>query len=333
MRASYKRAVEALCGAQRIVTASHVNPDGDALGSILALTHALKALGKEVVPISTDGVPDIYAWMPGADWVQTSTERRDFDVAVVCDAGTLERAGNSQTVALESATIMIDIDHHVADGPFGDIQIVDDKAAATAELVYSLIRALGTAAGRDLVSREIAECLMTGLITDTGSFRFMNVTPRTFYLAARLQKHGADPAPIAERVFENRSLAGLKLLGRALDSLLVSADGRVAWAAVTANDFLELHAADDETEGIVNQIRAIRGADVGVLFREIPGRKIRVSLRAREGSDVNAIAAVFGGGGHKLASGCSLDPPLVDAVRLVVAECVRQVGIDAVPTR
>ena len=325
MKLEYKRAVEALRAAQKVLVTSHINPDGDALGSILALAHGLRALGKDAVPLLTDGVPDIYAWMPGAKWVCRSTERRDFDVVVVCDAGALERVGNSQLPTLQSAPIQINIDHHVPDSPFGEIRIVDEKAAATAELIYSLIRMLGAACGRDLLTREIADCLMTGIVTDTGSFRYMNVTPRTFYLAARLQRKGALPAQIAELVFENRSFASLKLLGRALDSLQTTDDGLISWAIVRASDFSDLRAIDAETEGIVSHVRAVQGARVGVLFREIEGKKVRISLRAREGSDVNRIAAVFGGGGHRLAAGCSLEPPLEDVVRTVIAECIRQV--------
>jgi phosphoesterase RecJ-like protein len=324
VRGRYKQAVEALCEAQRIAVASHVNPDGDALGCILALTHVLRSFGKDVVPLSADGVPDIYDWLPGAEWVQTGTDRRDFELAVVCDAGAFSRTGSALAEPLRSAPKLINIDHHVADDPFGDIRIVNETAAATAELIYDLIRALETASGRDLMTKEIAECLMTGLITDTGSFRFMNVTPNTFRLAARLQRLGALPAPIAELVFENRSFASLKLLGRALDSMETSEDGRVAWAVVKAGDFAELAAEDAETEGIVNLVRSVRSADIGVLFREVPGKKIRISLRSRVGGDVNRIAAVFGGGGHKLAAGCSVDPPLSEAVAKVVAECRKQ---------
>ncbi len=328
MRRYYKESVEAIRAAERIVVASHVNPDGDSLGCTLALTHALRAMGKDVVAISTDGVPDVYTFLPGAEWIQTSTDRRDFQLAIVVDAGALERAGRSQLSTLQSAPTSINIDHHVGDAPFGDIRIIDSTAAATAELIYGLLRALGTAEGyppgNGLITREIAECLMTGLITDTGSFRFMNVTPATFYLAARLQKLGALPAPIAELVFENRSFAGLKLLGRALASLRTTEDGSVAWATVTAADFTELGATDAETEGIVNHVRATRGAAIGVLFREAPGMKVRISMRAREGADVNRIANVFGGGGHRLAAGCSLDPPLDHVVETVIAECLRQ---------
>lgn len=326
MKRYYKRAVEAVCAADRIVVASHLNPDGDALGSILALMHVLRGLGKDVVPLSTDGVPDIYSWLPGAEFVQQSTERRNFDVAIVCDAGVLERVGRSQIDTLRSAPVLIDIDHHVPDIPFGDIRIVDAHAAATAELVYSLIRALSVAVGRDLMTRDIAECLMTGLITDTGSFRFMNVTPNTFNLAARLQRHGALPAPIAELVFENRTFASLKLLGRALASLQTTLDGKVAWATVTADDFAELGAADVDTEGIVNHVRSVQGADIGILFREVPGKDVRISLRGREGADVNRIAAVFGGGGHRLAAGCSIGAPLADVVGLVISEAERQLS-------
>jgi phosphoesterase RecJ-like protein len=322
----YKAAMQALCGAQRIALAGHVNPDGDTLGCILALAHVLKGMDKDVTVLSVDGVPDIYLWLPGAEWVQTGTERRDFEVAVVCDAGTLERIGSSLRPVMESAPCLIDIDHHVADGPFGQIRILDATAAATAELIWKLIRTMQRACGKPLATKAVAECLMTGLITDTGSFRFMNVTPQTFELAARLERLGALPAPIAELVFENRTYASVKLLGRALDSLQVSPDGQVAWAHVTAQDFADLDAIDAETEGIVNHVRAINGVQVGILFREVPGKKVRVSMRARDGADVNKVAHVFGGGGHKLAAGCSIEPPLADVERVVVAETLRQLS-------
>ncbi len=173
------------------------------------------------------------------------------------------------------------------------------------------------------IDKDIANCLMCAILTDTGSFRYMNVTPTTFRIAGTLMRSGAWPSDISELVFENRSIESLKLLGRALDSLQMSADGRVAWAHVRARDYEELGATDEDTEGIVSQVRAVRGAMVGILFREIPGRKVRISLRSREGFDVNAVAKAFGGGGHRLAAGCSLDPPLEDAERLVLEEVGR----------
>jgi len=266
--------------------------------------------------------------MPGAEWIEQSSDRRDFDLSIVCDAGAIERVGYGVVPVVESAPVLIDVDHHVAEGTFGDFQLVDTRAAATAEIVWPIIGRLSRLSGQILETPAVADCLMTGIITDTGSFRFLNVTPRTFSLAARLQKLGAQPARIAELVFEDRSYASLKLLGRALDSLRLSADGRVAWAQVTAQDFEELKASDEDTEGIVNHVRAVHSARIGILFREIPGRRVRISLRARDGSDVNRIASAFGGGGHKLAAGCSMDPPLSEVESSVLAEACRQLAGD-----
>ncbi len=323
----YQETSDAILAAQRIVLAGHVNPDGDTLGCVLALCHLLKHLGKDFVAISADGAPDNLRWLPGAEWIQTTTERRDFDLAIVCDAGALERVGRSVMPIIESAPRIIDIDHHVVAGEaFGDIQILDDTAAATAELIYKLLTLFPEIDLPDAVLYCVAQCLMTGLITDTGSFRYLNVTPDTFRTAAALQTWGAVPAVITELVFENRSYASLKLLGRALDALQTTPDGKIAWTRVTARDLEGLGATDADTEGIVNHARAVTTAQIGILFREVPGKKVRISLRARDGADVQRIASVFGGGGHKLASGCSLEPPLADVERIVVAEAARQLS-------
>ncbi len=324
VQAGIEAAVRAIDAAQRIVVTSHVNPDGDALGCVLAMTHILRTLGKDVTPLMADGVPDIYRWMFGSDAVQTYTERQDFELAIVCDAGSIERVGRTVRSVVEAAPVIIDIDHHVADGPFGHIQVLDATAAATAELIWELLLALQNRHGGELATRDIAECLLCGLITDTGSFQYSNVTPRSFELAAHWQRLGASPAMISELVYENRSYASLKALGRALASLQTTPDGRVAWAHVSEQDFADLNADDADTEGIVSHVRAVRGAQIGILFRAVPGKKVRISLRAREGADVNKIARAFGGGGHKLAAGCSLDPPLADVEQQVIAETLRQ---------
>ncbi|MDE2126795.1 MAG: DHH family phosphoesterase [Armatimonadetes bacterium] len=324
MASALQRAVAAILASRSVVLATHTNPDGDAIGSILGLAHALTGLGIIALPLSSDGVPDIYSWMPGASTVQSRTLQRHFDVALVCDAGKLERIGGPVMPAVRSAKTTIDIDHHVADGVFGDIRLVDAKSASTAEVAWRLIVALERASGRLLRSRAIAECLMTGIITDTGGFRYPAVEPRTFRLAAILQSLGAHPAPICERVFEDRTPGSLKLLGRALSDIQSTPDGSVVWAAVRRSDFTDLNASDADTEGIVTVVRSTRGATIGILFRELSGGSIRVSLRAREGADVNAVAKAFGGGGHHLAAGCTLDAPLEAAVAAVVEEAHRQ---------
>jgi len=305
-----------------IALACHVNPDGDALGSMIGLQLGLEALGKTVTPVSADGVPETLGFLPSSARVvrAASTDPGAYDLAIVLDAGELPRVGSARP-AVEAAPTLIDIDHHVTAGAFGDIRILDATAAATAEIVYDLLLALGLP-----ITLEIAECLLCGLLTDTGSFRFMNVTPRTMAVAGEMIGIGASPNTIAECVFENKSFAAQKLLGRALDSLQLSTDGRIVWAHVTAADFAAFSTTDEATDGIVNAIRAVRGADAAILFREMPTGAIRVSLRARPPVDVSVIAARFGGGGHLLAAGCSFATSLADAETTLIAAVQSQIN-------
>lgn len=286
--------------------AGHVSPDGDALGCVLALTHALRAMGKSVTPLSVDGVPEIYRWLPGSEWIARTADG-PFDLAILCDAGTPDRVGDVGELARTAGDTIV-IDHHASESAFGRVRVVNPRAAATGEIVYSLLRHM-----RVPFSKDIADCLLCAIVTDTGSFRFMNVTSSTFRVAAALMRYGACPAAISELVFETRSLASLKLLGRALDALQITPDGRISWSVLTAKDFHELGASDEDTEGIVTHVRAVRGTDVGVLLRELPEGGVRVSLRSRRDTDVSAIAERFGGGGHVSAAGCTLKTGLHEA--------------------
>lgn len=318
LAAAYPQAVAAIRAAQSIVMACHVSPDGDALGSMVGLALALAPLGKSLTVLSQDGVPDIYRFLPGVTLVQTNTETAAFDLAIVLDSGDLSRVGSRIQPLIARARQVIDIDHHVLAGAFGDIRVLDSQAASTSEIVYGLIQAMGLP-----LTPDVATCLFTGVITDTGSFRFQNVTPNTFRVAAALLEAGAPPAHVSENVFENRTYTATHLLGQALSSLSQTADGRVIWAHITAQDFAALGATDEDTEGVVNYVRGVRGADVGVLFREMAAvegapPKIRISLRSRETVNVAEIAQQFGGGGHRMAAGCTLSLPLPDAEQTVV---------------
>jgi phosphoesterase RecJ-like protein len=320
---SIVRAVEAIRSAKSIVTACHVNPDGDALGSMLGLGLALTAVGKSLTMLSADGVPDIYRFLPGVEAIQKTTDTVAFDLAIVLDSGDLPRVGASVLPAIRLAPFLIDIDHHTT-GAFGDVQVLDIVSASTSEIVYELLIALKLP-----ITPEIATCLFTGIITDTGSFRFQNVTPVTLRIAAKLVEHGAPPATVSENVFENRSLAATQILGAALASLGHSADGRIVWVTVTHEDFVRFEATDEDTEGIVNFARYVRGAHVGVLFREMQDGSARISLRSRDTVNVSAIAQEFGGGGHRMAAGCTLPPPLAEAQRRLIEAVVRAVGLTA----
>ncbi len=307
-------AAAAIRQSRTIVLACHVNPDGDALGSLLGLALALLALGKTVTCLSEDGVPAMLTFLPGADLVRQATGEAEFDLALVVDSGDFPRVGLSVQPLIQRARRIVDIDHHVTAGAFGDIRVLDARAASTAEIVYRLLQTLGVP-----LTPDIATCLFTGILTDTGSFRFQNVTPNTLQTAAALLEAGAPPAVISEHVFENRTFAATQLLGRALASLQKTDGGRIVWARITAGDFAETQATDQDTEGIVSYVRGVQGAEVGILLREMPdGSAVRVSLRSRDTVNVAEIAARFGGGGHRMASGCTVPLPLAEAEKAVL---------------
>lgn len=306
-------AAAAIREARTLVLACHVNPDGDALGSMLGMALGLAPLDQSLTCLSADGVPEALQFLPGAERIQKTSDQAEFDLALALDSSDLSRVGEAIKPAVERARRIVNIDHHATGAPFGDIQVVDTRAASTAEIVFALLNALGLP-----ITPEVATCLFTGIITDTGSFRFQNVTADTMTVAARLIDAGASPAFVSEHVFENRTFAATKLLGLALSSLSRTQDGRIAWAHVTREDFARLGATDEDSEGLVNPVRSVRGAEVGVSFREMPDGTVRVSLRSREGVDVGQIAQQFGGGGHRMAAGCTLTLPLAEAETVVL---------------
>lgn len=318
-RASFTHAAHLLHTAESFLIVPHLHPDGDALGSALGLYHALKQMGKgNVIVVSHDPVPEIYRFLP--DWEQILLEhpqQRTYDVAIVVDQSQLNRAGRHEALA-RAARQMLQIDHHVVMEPFADVALVDTSAAATAELVYRLLRFT-----RLPITPETATCLLTGIVTDTFSFKFPNTTPRTLRIAAALQQAGADLSFINEQVFETRSFSAVKLLGLALATLQRTEDGKIAWVAIPRSAFEAAHAHEEETEGIVNFVRSVRGVKVAMMLRESPNRKVRVSLRSRGAVNVALLAQQFGGGGHENAAGCTLETSLPEAERILVEEAKR----------
>lgn len=306
-----------LLSGESYVIACHQRPDGDTLGSALAIAHALRREGKEVVVLSQDGVPENYEFIPESDTVAVSTESGQFDVGLLVDCEGLSRAG-SAAAAVESARLHACIDHHVPEDGFGEVRVVDEHASSTAEVVVELLDANDVQ-----IDQTMASQLLTGLIADTGAFRFANTSPQTFHIAARLTDLGAKPSVIAREVYDNHPVRALQLLGRALCSLETDTDGSVVWASITRSDLEELGANDADTDGIVNQVARVKGPKVAILFREIEPESIRVSLRSRDGVDVNEIARAFGGGGHVGAAGCTVGAPLAQAREQVIGEVLK----------
>ncbi|HUV03808.1 MAG TPA: bifunctional oligoribonuclease/PAP phosphatase NrnA [Armatimonadota bacterium] len=314
-------AVSILRECSDFLIAGHVSPDGDCLGCMCALALALQGPGKSVVLVNPDGVPDLYRYLPGSDRVVREVPAgRRFDAAIVVDCEGLDRLG-VVAEALPLCRRVLEIDHHPGGRPSSDVQLVDPSAASCGEIVVQLLNEAGIK-----IEHNVAECLLTAVVTDTGSFRFSSVKPSTLRAAATLIEAGASISKVARRVYETRSLSSVKLLGIALSTLRTTADGQIVYTSITRDQMALSSAADAETEGIVNYVRSVRGAQVGILFRECQDGNTKVSLRSRDGLDISQVARLFGGGGHRAAAGCTVERPLSDAVGLVVDAVQKWMG-------
>ena len=309
-----QRIVAVLGKARTCLVTMHRGPDGDALGSALALAQALRERGKDVVVYNPDPVPAAFRFLPGADRVVRElgiTQR--FDVSVTCDAGDSTRLGPDFPPP-ERRGILVNVDHHATTPAFGDVNYVDPEASAVGVMVARILEA----AGRPL-TREVGLGILCSLLTDTGSFRYSNTNPECLRLAADLVESGVDPWEVSSRIYESQSKERLALLGLVLESLSLSPCGRYAWVDVT-RAMREAAGTDEETEGgFVNYPRSIAGVEVALCFREGEGGEVRVSLRSRGRVDVAAIASRHGGGGHKNAAGCAVAGDLAAARARVLA--------------
>lgn len=297
---------------------AHLYPDGDVLGSQLGLGLALRAAGRHVEFACHHPVGEPFHSLPGAAEVQQWKEgRAGHDVVVTLDCPDPGRVGGLLDGCRGPGTRVLNIDHHADNRRYGDVNWIEPQAAATGEMVYELIEALGLP-----LTQDVAVNLYTAIVTDTGSFRYSNTTPRTFRIAARLVEAGAAPAPIAINLYETRHLAGLHLLGRILQQVETNATGTVAWVVIDRGQA----ASPDllEAEDFITYPRSLRSVKVAVLFRELAG-EVKVSMRAKGEVNVARLAARFGGGGHPNAAGVVLKGTLAEVkarVLGVVSEAV-----------
>ncbi|HUK26373.1 MAG TPA: bifunctional oligoribonuclease/PAP phosphatase NrnA [Terriglobales bacterium] len=301
----------------RFVLTSHARPDGDAVGSALACCQILRSMGKRADVMLRDGVPRIYQPLPFADQVmQSDFVNGNYEAAILLECGSIQR---TRLRGLENR-FLINIDHHLSGRPFGHVNWIDPDAVATAEMVYRLGRAMQAP-----ISPEIATCLYTALLTDTGSFMFEGTNEHTFGLARELVRAGADPARCARNVYFAHSTAKMRLLGAALSNLY--REGPLACIYVTHAQMESVGAREEDCEGLVNYALSIQDVEVAAFFRELPDGRYRVSLRSKGGMNVADVAESFGGGGHRCASGCSVDGPLNTAVdRVLQALGFRSLG-------
>jgi bifunctional oligoribonuclease and PAP phosphatase NrnA len=295
---------------ERFVLTSHARPDGDAIGSTLACGEILRQMGKHADTIFRDGIPRVYQQLPFAsDAIHGDRVRGNYHAAILLECDNIQR---TRVEGLEKY-FLINIDHHKTGRNFANLNWIDPQAVATGELVYKLARAAGVK-----ISPEIATCLYTAVLTDTGAFMFEGTNQHTFELARELVLAGADPARCARNIYFGHSTAKMRLLGAALSAL--QREGPLAWIWVTQEQMERVGAKEEDCEGLVNYALSIGDVEVAVFFRELPDGRFRVSLRSKGKLDVAHIAEEFGGGGHTCASGCSVGGPLHAAVESVLGK-------------
>ena len=308
--------LEVLRRGKRFLVCSHSRPDGDAVGSMLAVGMLLEQMGKRADLVSADRIPAIYRGLPGAGAIRSALRvHGPYDAVILLECDGLDR---TRLRGLE-AFFLINIDHHVSGSAFAQLNWIDCQVASVGEMVYRLALAAGAT-----VTPEMAACLYTTVLTDTGGFCYGATRASTFALARDLVLAGADPVRIAQDVYFSTSTSRILLLGAALSNL--KREGRVAWLWVTHQDMVRTCATEEDCEGIVNYAVCISGVEVAVFLRELPERRIRLSLRGKGKVNVAAIAERLGGGGHENASGCTLEGPLPRALEEIFAELRQSVA-------
>jgi phosphoesterase RecJ-like protein len=314
--------IERIKVGKRFMVVSHVNPEGDAVGSLLGLTLALKSMGKDVTPFLQDPIPKIMKFLPGADTVvHTLDGCEPFDAAFAVDCGKLDRLG-SRFVEFEGRGPIINIDHHITNDLFGELNVIDAGASATGEVLYDFCKAASIE-----ITRDIAINLYVAIHTDTGGFRYSSSTADSFMKAGELVRSGADPWDISTRVYENYPAKKYKLLAKVLATLDISSvagsDANIATLVVTLDMLKETDTGADLADGFVNYARSIENVEVGILFRELDAGKFKVSFRSKGVVDVAKVSESFGGGGHSHAAGCTVNGELEDIRERVVGAVVQ----------
>lgn len=317
--ATFSEIGKALREHQRVAVLSHVRPDGDALGSQLALGLSLKKLGKDVRIWNEEGMLEKYSFLPCSNLVtKPPTEAEDVDLAIALDTAIQNRLGTAAD-AIKSAKTWINIDHHPSNPRYGDLVYIDATAPATAQIIFELIK------NQDLpFDRDIAENIYVAISTDTGSFQYPNTTARTYEIAAELVGAGVDVGRINQLTYESYPRRRLELLRELLRTLRFQCANRIAGFSLSLKTAAELGVLPEDNEGLIDHIRAVRGVVIAVFFEELNDGKVRVSMRSKdENADVCAIALKFGGGGHKLAAGARVRGSLAEVEAKVLEEISR----------
>lgn len=316
MNATFQEIGACLEEAESFALLSHVRPDGDAIGSQIALGFALEAMGKKVRLINEDGLPDNLAFMAGGDRIETPPEAPvEVDVVIALDTATKPRLGDKALACVEGCKRWINIDHHKSNPGYGDLNHIDDGSPATGQILYDLITELSLP-----MPPETRDAIYVAVSTDTGSFQYSGTTVDTYEMAADLVRRGLDVGGINALTYDNHPMRRVELMRALLNTLEVESEGRVAHWQLTMDTVRSLGLKPEDSEGLIDIIRAIQGVIVALFFEELDTGKIRVSMRSKDKRvDACKVCQQFGGGGHSLAAGIRMPGPIEEARRQVIA--------------
>jgi phosphoesterase RecJ-like protein len=317
-KASIESLLQSFRSTKRFLITSHARPDGDAVGSALALAEILQQLGCETQVIMSDPAPYIYRSLPGVETITVATTAGDDDTpAIILECDSTERTGLK---GLDSR-LLINIDHHASGRHYGTLNWIDEHACAVAEMVYRI-----AVAAKVEITPSMATCLYAAILSDTGSFTYPSTTASTFEVAHHLAERGASPSLIARNLYFTNPESKIRLLAVALSNMKL--DGQVAWSWVTDAEIERAGATAEDCEGVVNYLIGIAGIESAVFLREVaPGGEFRLSIRSKGKVDVAKVAEFFGGGGHRSASGCTLEGPLDVATERILGQLRGQLRV------
>jgi phosphoesterase RecJ-like protein len=304
--ASLADIILALKRAERVLICGHVMPDGDCLGSVLALGLAMERLGKKVTMAGPDPVPEIFSFLPGAErFLVGKPPPGAYDTLIALDCPSKNRLGKYYCDMVNEDLVIINIDHHTGTESFGTYTYIAPQAAAVGEIIFDLFKMMNIK-----IDLDIAICLYTAIFTDTGSFKYDNVTPDTHRRVAELLEIGVSTMHINTKVHEEKPMEAILLIGAAINTLSVSPCGKVGWMVVTRDMFHRTGADDEHAEGLINYARSLKDVEVGLFFHELKQDEYKISFRSKSYVNVNELAALFGGGGHRRAAGCVMNGEL-----------------------
>ena len=309
-----EKCIKIIKESDNIFLASHIHPDGDNIGSLLALGMALKNINNNVTIVKVDDIPKDYLFLPNVNLFMEPNLNEPIDLFISLDSSDLDRLGIGKKMALK-ANKVINIDHHITNDNFGIINIVDPSASATGEIVYHLIKKLGVE-----IDKDIASCIYVAISTDTGSFMYDSTTSETHLIAADLLSKGINMNNIIVNLYQSRSIERSKLFIKSLNSLEMFYEEKIGMILLTQNMVKECSAKMEDSEGIISFVRDIEGIEVAGILKEFNENEIKVSLRSKSIIDVSQICLKFNGGGHKRAAGCTIYDNIENAKQIILNE-------------